>query len=135
MITETQFQPWTEEELTRLKELAGTMTARQIGEKIGRGYHGISKQLRKLGLQTWKPPVKEVPVRLPKPVKAKVENKAPEPKPKPVAKPAQAPVALRKKEVKRPLIHGEVEWCPECFAPVSNWNEHYQRLGHRRPAA
>lgn len=27
-----------------------------------------------------------------------------------------------------------VEWCPKCHAPVSNWQEHYERMGHRRCA-
>ncbi len=26
-----------------------------------------------------------------------------------------------------------IEWCPQCFAPVSNWTEHFERMGHRRP--
>lgn len=25
-----------------------------------------------------------------------------------------------------------LEWCPVCGAPVSNWQEHFERLGHSR---
>lgn len=27
-----------------------------------------------------------------------------------------------------------LENCPQCRAPVSNWAQHYERMGHRRPA-
>ena len=27
-----------------------------------------------------------------------------------------------------------VEYCPECYAPVSNWGQHYERMGHGRIA-
>jgi len=26
-----------------------------------------------------------------------------------------------------------VEYCRDCGAPVSNWDEHFARMGHRRP--
>jgi hypothetical protein len=32
-------------------------------------------------------------------------------------------------------IRTRIEWCPQCRAPVSNWQEHYERMGHRRPVA
>lgn len=28
-----------------------------------------------------------------------------------------------------------VEYCPQCRAPVSDWQGHYERMGHRRPVA
>ena len=135
MITETQFDPWTEEEITRLRDLAGKHSAREISTILGRGYHGISKKIRQLSLPRWVKPVKERPVRVRKPVKAKVEPKPVQARPTPVPKPVAVPVVLYKPEKKRPAVHGQLEWCSQCFAPVSNWQEHFQRLGHRRPAA
>jgi hypothetical protein len=32
-------------------------------------------------------------------------------------------------------IRTRIEWCPQCHAPVSNWQEHHARMGHRRPVA
>jgi hypothetical protein len=28
-----------------------------------------------------------------------------------------------------------VEYCPQCYAPVSDWQGHYERMGHRRSVA
>jgi hypothetical protein len=145
MIKENQFAPWPPEQVARLRELAGHHSAREISKILNRGYHGVSKQIRKQGLPRWIPPVKARPPKPPKAVAPKVEKKAPEPKPVPVAKPAPSPVRiktyvepsvpLRQKEPKRSVIKGEVEWCSVCGSPVSDWQGHFERLGHRKPAA
>jgi hypothetical protein len=33
------------------------------------------------------------------------------------------------------VIASQIEYCPRCHAPVSNWHQHFERTGHRRPVA
>jgi hypothetical protein len=58
----------------------------------------------------------------------------------------QAPVRVRTAQKHVPAVkarykrsgsaeRSRIEWCPRCGSPVSNWQEHFERLGHKRPAA
>lgn len=53
----------------------------------------------------------------------------------PVQEPAKEEKPLRKKEPK-PVLHGSVEYCMNCHAAVSNWDQHLERMdrfGCKRP--
>jgi hypothetical protein len=58
----------------------------------------------------------------------------------------QAPVRFRTAQKRVPAVkarykrsgsaeRSRIEYCPTCHSPVSNWQEHFDRMGHRRPAA
>ena len=130
-----QFVPWSDAELTQLKELAGHFSSVHISTKIGRSIDGVRKQIKKLGLPNF-------------------VSTPPKPKPRPFAygKAVEAPVkiktytepreGLRKpleaKSRRKPSSYAELEWCPNCHSAVSNWGDHCSRMAHmgcKRPAA
>lgn len=47
----------------------------------------------------------------------------------------KAPAVRPAKMPKRVVVISRVEYCPKCHAPVSNWQGHFERTGHRREAA
>jgi hypothetical protein len=117
-------------EITQLKELAGHFPAAHIGAQIGRGTHGVLKQIKKLGLPSYvNAPPKPRPVASPKPVKAKVEAKRVVRQPVAPLK----PTAVRQAQVKH-ISYPPLEWCPTCHSPVSSWIDHEKRMGCKRPA-
>ena len=119
--------PWTDGELTILKQMAGKYSAPQIAEKLGRGRDGVLKKIKRLGLpvydQNSAPSARGIVkcVRSAKDArsKRKVSDNAPV-----VRRPAVTHVS-----------YPPLEWCPTCHAPVSNWTDHEYRMGCKRPAA
>ena len=137
-ITLTPASRWTEKQNQQLRDLAPTHTATQIAALIGRSRSSVWSKAHVLGVE----PVREglrPPKRLaraPKPPKAAPGPKLCRPRKaaastprKTKAAPAKAAVPIRKP------TPPQLEYCPTCHAPVSNWQEHYKRMGHRRPAA
>lgn len=95
--------PWTQQEINQLKELAGTIPAPQVAQKIGRGRDGVLKMIRKLGLPGY--------------------SQSAAPKKEPVKEVVEAP------KINRHLVsHSPLEWCPNCHAPVSEWDAHLGRM-------
>lgn len=119
-------KPWTEKEITALHKLAGTMSSPAIGKELKRSGDSVKNKLKNLGLPSFAPKKMDKPAPLPVAPKV-VKGSAWRGMAIVNAKP------LRKKEVV--ASRGYVEYCTQCFAPVSNWSEHFERIGHRRPAA
>ena len=122
-----QFNPWSDFELNQLKELAGHFPASHISSQIGRSTEGVRKMIKKLGLKSFvtTPPK-------PRPVAARNPSVRKD-TPKPVVAPIK-PVTVRKASVSH-ISYPPLEWCPSCHSPVSNWVDHQNRLGCKRPAA
>jgi hypothetical protein len=114
---------WTEEESERLRGLAGRVTAARAAELLGRTAFAVRGKALRMGI-----PFK----REPRPKRESVERRlvkreiARQAAPSATAACRPARVRDRRMEVSR------VEWCGECHAPVSNWQQHYERMGHRR---
>jgi hypothetical protein len=128
------YTAWSEREKEILRENSGKITAIEIGKLIGRGSNGVRKMAKKMGLPSWEqlPADKQKhsaaikPVDIPVPETPKpVENKVKPPKPTRPLKPVEAKKAPREASANYP----QVEWCPVCHAPVSNWTDHITRLG------
>jgi len=132
------FIPWTEEELTKLKELAGQFPAPHISAQIGRSAEGVRKQIKKLGLKSFvNTPPKPRPVRPHKTVGETKGVKAVQPKPKTPVAPIK-PKMLRESTVKNSVSFPPLDYCMNCHSPVSDWHGHEARMSHmgcKRPAA
>ena len=129
---ENQFSPWSDMEITQLKELAGQFSAVHISVQIGRSTEGVRKMIKKLGLPSFPNPADRKAS--PKPQKAP-ERKDVE---KVTQEPVRRPVALRKARVGNHVSYSPLEWCETCHAPVSSWVDHENRMRHmgcKRPAA
>ena len=207
---------WTDAEIATLRELLGTMTAGQIGERIGRNKSGVLKKVRRLGLQNrqydksekWPDPlIESLKTRGPNMTardfmkeygltKDSVYNHAKKFKIKfkldvfwtpekiefvrqsksaasvsrilgigkdsvlRIAKrsgiileetrvhtePKQATQRTREAQKRVPTKtatyrrsgreeRSRIEYCPVCHSPVSDWQGHFERQGHRRPVA
>lgn len=124
----TQSNIWTEHEIAKLRQLSGTMSSAEIGKILGRTKDAVKSQRNRWGLPSY--------VRV---YGTPTETVEAAPVSLPVA-PKAVPVVLRK--VSGPPLRQKapsrewppLEYCPECGAPVSNWEEHHQRMGHRRQA-
>jgi hypothetical protein len=121
-----QFSPWSDMELTQLKELAGQFSAVHISAQIGRSTEGVRKMTKKLGLKSF---VSTPPKPRPAARRTPVERQD---TPKPVLSPIK-PTVLRKANVTH-VSYPPLEWCETCHAPVSNWADHRARMGCRRTA-
>jgi hypothetical protein len=112
---------WRPEEDALLREMDGS-TVERASERLGRTLRAVEVRAKMLGVQLTTGRKKYQPRRkLRMNVGATVEQK---PKPKPGRKPAR-----------RAPCESRLEWCPQCYAPVSNWQEHFERMGHRRSVA
>jgi hypothetical protein len=139
------FPQWTEEQESTLRALAGQPLS-VIAPQVGRTREAVRKHAARLGVRLGAEPRR---ARAPKPERVCVERvkavrepraartaKAPRPDRVRVVK---APAVRLAKEPARKVVRREVvsriEYCRECGAPVSNWEQHFERLGHRRPWA
>jgi len=109
---------WTEEESERLRGLAGRVTAARAAELLGRTAFAVRGKAVRMGI-----PFKREPRPKREPVKREIARQA---APSAIAACRPARVRGKRMEVSR------LEWCGECHAPVSNWQQHYERMGHRR---
>ena len=207
---------WTDSQIAKLKELLGTMSAGQIGERIGRTKSSVIKKVRGLGLQNrqhdrcekWPLPlieklktlgpgmtakafmaeygltkysvyyhakkfnIKFVPDVFWTPARIDVIRQAGNAtdaakalgvgrdavlrqskrsdiilKETRVNNPVkQAPMRVRTAQKRVPAVkatykrygreeRSRIEYCPQCHAPVCDWQAHFDRMGHRRPLA
>jgi hypothetical protein len=130
-----QSKLWTPNEIATLRKLVAKHNFAEIGKQVNRSKDSVRHKVIQLGLERPYNPVKpNTTPKVRRPVL--VANKEPK---KPAGHAWRAkPIGNRpppNKEAK--YIHSLhfVEYCPQCYAPVSNWQEHRIRLGHRRPAA
>jgi hypothetical protein len=124
------FIPWTEEELTQLKELAGQFPAPHISAQIGRSAEGVRKQIKKLGLKSFvTTPPKPKPIASRKPSAVPHWARTVEGKPVSPIK----PTTVRKASVTN-VSYPPLEWCETCHSPVSNWVDHRARMGCKKTA-
>lgn len=118
-------QKWTEEEVKQLRKLAKTMPTPEIAIIMGRSRDSVKNKMDRAWIPRFIPPKAiETPAEMPEVViEPVVVASVPEIKedPKPV--------------LHKPVVrdYSVIEWCPECHSPVSNWTDHQQRLGHKRP--
>lgn len=105
---------WSAEEVARLKELAPTNRLEALAAVLGRTVAAVRAKARSLGLRyvarVWTPGGR----------KSRTRTRS--------GRPATRPRVL---SVERCCI----EYCPQCSAPVSNWQQHFERMGHRRPTS
>ena len=126
---------WTPEQVDTLKQYAGKMSSKQIGALIGRSKNAVKNKLAAMDLSRFavetKPKVIKKRIRKPKPKPVKVA-----PAPAPEKPPMVSRFKNHEAEARKSLPHhdgpSKIEWCPQCYSPVSNWAEHFERLGHRR---
>lgn len=109
--------PWSDEER---KALRYSMSARAAMKATGRTENAVEKMAKRLGVKFMSQrivicaPEKKVVVKTPM-----VRSK-----PTPIDKP---------RKVEAPYV-SRLEYCPICCSPVSDWQGHYERMGHRRQA-
>ena len=125
-----QFSPWSDMELTQLKELAGQFSAAHISAQIGRSTEGVRKMTKKLGLKSF---VSTPPKPRPAARRTPVERQD---TPKPFLSPTK-PVTVRKASVQNNVSYPPLEYCHVHHVLVSNWSDHISRQGGtcERPAA
>jgi hypothetical protein len=103
---------WTEAQEAELLKLSDTLTEEQISERIGRSVRGVQWKAVELGI-----------------VLRKGMKEARGARRQPVRRAAK--VAARKST---PAVWvSQLERCPQCECMVSNWQQHFERMGHRRP--
>jgi len=107
-------QIWTKEETDQvIALLAKGLGPTAISKELGRTKDSVRHRMRFIK-------AKSIPVPV-APQEIKKEAKRQEPKP------------LRKKEQTGYVTYPPLEWCGECHAPVSNWVDHGNRMGCKRP--
>lgn len=126
---------WAPQELATLKKLANKHSFSEIGKQLNRSKSAVRHKIISLGIERPLNPAKPQVSKPPKPVlltpkEPKKSNRGNNWRNNSIIK-RPAP----KKEPKSIHSQNYVEYCPQCYAPVSNWQEHRIRLGHRRPAA
>jgi hypothetical protein len=152
-----RYRLWTAAQHDELRALAPARNARQLAEHFGRGVRAIADRAYRLGVvlqrlpgQPGRPAEPREPrlVREPKP---EVKPKQPKPMKLPALAVTRTPTALveerkgtrgqglgtrttKPRPVRREAQLPALEWCGKCRAPVSNWQQHYERMGHRRSA-
>jgi AraC-like DNA-binding protein len=109
--------PWTAEQLDLLRHMAGHAFAERIAKATGRTARAVQQKAEKLGL-----PLKQHGVRLER--RSRVDQRA-----------ACAREKAPRRRRPRPEFVAQLEWCKQCGAAVSNWQQHFERMGHRRPVA
>jgi hypothetical protein len=112
---------WAPEAEARLRALAPTHTPTQASVALGRTDRSVRIKAAKMGLR-----MRDGRMRLGSAARARGPAKRQK-----VAKPIEL-VRARPKPVAQEVPC--IEFCPECHAPVSNWAQHYERMGHRRRA-
>jgi hypothetical protein len=148
---------WTAEQIEAVRNAQPGTTACDLEKRLGHTWAAVRNMARRLGVQLGGKPnwtaldldalrgmegltVAEAAVKLGRTEKA-VRWKAQQ-----LGLTLRREVFVRAKRVRRessgkpPLRAAErhrtcIEWCPECYAPVSNWQEHFERMGHRRRVA
>ena len=112
--------PWTAAEDQALRETAH-QGAKAAALATGRTLAAVDNRARLLHIRFVRPQAKKMPARVRR-----------------VAAPVVRVVATKKQAT--PLRQVEyrgsrIEYCQQCGAPVSNWEKHFERMGHRRNAA
>lgn len=137
------FTAWSEKEISILRENAGKINAIEIGKIVGRGSDGVRKMAKKLGLPSWEQPrTKSIPTASTKPIKRNRKPLKHSPTPARIktyvapSKPLRKP--LEEKSRQQLTSYPQVQYCPVCNSPVSDWVAHINRMGWygcKRPAA
>jgi len=107
-------EKWSEPLIEKLKTLGPTMTAKAFREKYGLAKDSVYNHAKKFKIKF-----------LLEPRTPKKKNPVGDGKRVTKAMPAE-----RKRYAKKEPCR--IEWCSTCGSPVSNWQEHFERLGHRR---
>lgn len=123
---------WTKEDVSRLRQLVPTHTAKELSIEFHRNPKAIHTQCQRVGIHAV-PEIERSRQRRAAKEAIPKEPKAARP-PKPMKEPAPKPIRLVSRPAKS-VYRPALEYCSQCHAPVSNWGEHFERMGHRRPAA
>ncbi|MFP5277013.1 MAG: hypothetical protein ACLGPM_07850 [Acidobacteriota bacterium] len=111
---------WTAEDVSSLRNMEERLTIQEAAEALHRTPRGVRAKAEQLGVKL-RPkgrPKKDSPPRRCTPRKIG----------RTLARRRREPVAVAR-------AVSRLEWCSQCHAPVSNWSQHFERMGHRRPAA
>jgi hypothetical protein len=127
---------WTTEEDQALRD-AASQGARAAAQATGHTNNAVRYRASLLGIKITRCRLRKAPaVRAPAVRPAKVRAV------KQVSKSASQRVSQSASlRVSRPALRqvedrgSRIEYCSQCGAPVSNWEQHYERMGHRRAAA
>lgn len=114
---------WNPEQLKELGALAGKKSCKDIGILLGRSKDAVKHKINELGLPKFA-------ITFEQKHEAATKPKAPR---GPMIARFKNHAAAAEREIKaqtRSLT--VIEWCPQCFSPVSNWQEHFERQGHKR---
>lgn len=125
----TQSPNWTLVQVEELKRLAGTIPCSQIGKILDRTKDAVKNKINSLGLPRFGLTFEHQQKAIKKPKQVKVVE------PIPVREPMVALYQNHEaaaKKVTRTEVMSRIEWCPQCYSPVSNWAEHFERQGHKR---
>jgi hypothetical protein len=123
-------QWWTAEQDAQLQAMAATSTAQQAAELFGRSVPAVQARALRLGQRFVTVPGRSGRPRAGDPrcaPKKRVRKPRHYQAVREITSGAKKP-ALRRVEYE---YRSALEWC-RCGAPVSNWDEHYERLGHMR---
>ncbi len=103
---------WAPADLETLTRLCGDKTAKEIAAILGRNEDNIHKQASRMGMS----------------FKERRSCKISAPRPRARDRRVHAsPVQVIR------VFERELAYCPQCHAPVSNWSQHYERMGHIEP--
>lgn len=128
---------WTDEQIEQLKQLAGTMSSKDIGAIVGRSRDAVKNKIEGMGLPRFgaigkpKTPRHRVRGQKAESQPVKVEPARTEPMLSLYKNHEAAARAARRVKGESP---SRLEWCKVCHSPVSNWQEHEERQGHGRRA-
>ncbi len=98
---------WTPEQIDRVKNAPPSLTARELAKEIGKSLAAVHHKRHKLGI-TGVPGSRR-------------------PKSEPARKVHATPIQIIR------VTERTIDYCPQCHAPVSNWSQHYERMGHIEP--
>jgi hypothetical protein len=119
---------WTPEEIERLKQLAGTMSCKQIGKELGRSKDAVKNKISTFKLPSYTSVLLAHAKVEKKRIRKKVVKESSVARREPMQSIYRNPKLIKTETVSR------LEWCKTCHSPVSNWEEHRSRLGCTRIA-
>lgn len=155
-------QMWSKADECYLRELNSKKTVRELAKIMGRSCSAVERHIRAMGLQrysarNWRPEedallremegdsVTVVSTRIgrsPLSVRGRARRlgvrlkfDGQKPVPSQAARKRRQTCESVPAKVRRAPSESRLEWCSQCHAPVSNWQEHFERMGHRRPVA
>jgi len=118
---------WTPEQVELLRAKGAALDCAKLAALTGKSPRGVRSKADALGIRVkasarmWGPKKRRTPGKRRGVVDARAMSPAAG-----SGRPMRLVPARKRSEASR------LEWCPECGAPVSNWQQHTERMEHRR---